>query len=217
MKKFAIVILSMTATLSAFAQTKTVTNQDLEKFRQQRIAADRDLKEKYAEMGTTAEEVEKRRQQKRAEMEQYSDQLRKERIEMEIAKRANELNSQIDALNAQMAYLNNQGFYYPGVYAFSYPLFGFGGNRFLFKHLRNLPPNARFVQEHAIMYPNTPGFNRQFFGRGKFNGSVRGGFVGRFHIGGGRSFGAIKFGGGFGGGRGFGGGGMGGGGGGGRR
>src|SRR5688572_9178634 len=98
MKKLAIVILSLTAVISASAQTKTVTNQDLEKFRQQRVESERELKEKYAALGTSLEEVEQQSRQRRAAMEEYSTQLRLWRIAAENAKAAV---AQSNALNRQ--------------------------------------------------------------------------------------------------------------------
>jgi hypothetical protein len=183
MKKLCIVVLSFAAAVSAVAQTKTVTNDDLEKFRQQRLESERKLREKYAAMGTTPEEVEKQYRRRRAEMEQYSDQLRRERIERENIIRANAFYDQLDA-----AQVNPGGtFFYPNfVYAYSYPFFGLHGRNFVFRRLRNLPPNMRTVQEYAIMYPNTPGFNRQFTGRTRFGGGIRIG--GGVRLGGGRGF-----------------------------
>ena len=183
MKKFAVAVLSLLTAVSAFAQTKTVTNTDLEKFRQQRIAAERDLKEKYAEMGTTQEEVEKQYRQRRAEMESYSDQLRIARITAE-----NEYNAQ------RMARRQYESFDQQANFAYSYgslPYFGYAPygyapygywNRSVLPHLRKLPPNMRTVQEYAIMFPTYRyGVNSSFrrFG-GKFGHKFGHGFGGKF-------------------------------------
>jgi hypothetical protein len=156
MKKLAIVILSLTAVISASAQTKTVTNQDLEKFRQQRVESERELKEKYAALGTSLEEVEQQSRQRRAAMEEYSTQLRLWRIAAENAKAAvaqsNALNRQNDSYDeAEVVYVSGFGYLPYAVYA----PYGWRKDRSGLRHLRNLPPNMRTVQEYAIMYPNT--------------------------------------------------------------
>ena len=45
MKQFLVFSFILTATIAAFAQTKTITNADLEKYKQQRLAAERDYRE----------------------------------------------------------------------------------------------------------------------------------------------------------------------------
>ena len=176
MKKFAIVILILTAAVSFFGQTKTVTNEDLEKFRQQRLESERKLKEKYAAMGITPEEIESRNRQKRAAMEEYADQLRSERVQSQndLIAQANALRLQIAALDAEINYLrrqynssDRQSIIYSYGYApyGGYTSYGYrGGNRSVLPQLRNLPPNMRTVQEYAIMYPNT---------RSVFNAPIR--------------------------------------------
>jgi len=176
MKKFTITILILTAALSALAQTKTVTNQDLEKFRQQRLAAERDMKEKYAEMGTTPEEVENRNRSRRAAMEQYSDQLLIQRImaenlrlEQENARREYDLGS-----DQQPGFV----YYYGGVPYFTYFPYDYKWRRPIRPNLRNLPPNMRTAQEYALGFSNTRSIfstgNRSFRPRGRvFNPGPR--------------------------------------------
>src|SRR5215213_2113593 len=167
MKKFAIVILILTAAVSFFGQTRTVTNEDLEKFRRQRLESERKLKEKYAAIGITPEEIESQNRQKRAAMEQYSDRLRSARIQSQndLIAQANALRLQIAALDAEINYLrrqynssDRQGIIYSYGYApyGGYTSYGYrGGNRSVLPQLRNLPPNMRTVQEYASMYPST--------------------------------------------------------------
>jgi hypothetical protein len=186
MKKLAIVILSLTAAVSAFAQTKTVTNEDLEKFRQQRLESERKLKEKYAELGITPAQIEKQNQEQRAALDEYSAQLRAQRIasQNDIITQANALRLEIAAVDAQINYLRGQynGSDYKGgtVSIYGYAPFGYapyglrGGNRSVLPQLRNLPPNARTVQEYALGYPNTPGFNSQLAGRARLGGRIGG-------------------------------------------
>lgn len=159
MKKFAITILVLTAAFSALAQTKTVTNQDLEKFRQQRLQAERDRKAKYAEMGTTPEEIERQNRERRAEMEQYSEQLRVERILAENQRIAAE-NQRIAQQNARREYgvYDDQPafvYYYGGVPYFSYYRHNYNRESPVFSYLRNLPPSMRTAQEYALSFPNS--------------------------------------------------------------
>lgn len=76
--------LSLLTALSAFAQTKTVTNFDLEKFRDQRLLAEKDLRENYLKLGfPSPEELERQREKDRIERETLSARLTKERYERE--------------------------------------------------------------------------------------------------------------------------------------
>ncbi|HEX6279000.1 MAG TPA: hypothetical protein VFZ49_03195 [Pyrinomonadaceae bacterium] len=67
----------------AAAQGKTVTNADLEKFKQKRLQAEQDLKEYYAKIGLTEEEVAKREAEEMRVREELASRLRAERIERE--------------------------------------------------------------------------------------------------------------------------------------
>jgi hypothetical protein len=79
---FSLVCLGLAGVVSA--QTHTVTNMDLEKYRQQRLQADRDYRENYERLGMPSpNEIEKRLAEKRAEMDRLSDKFRDERIETE--------------------------------------------------------------------------------------------------------------------------------------
>ena len=58
---------------SAFAQTKTVTNADLEKFRQKRLQAEREYRENYERLGfPSPEELESKRIADEKELIEYS-------------------------------------------------------------------------------------------------------------------------------------------------
>lgn len=79
-----ILIFSFTAVLSASAQSRTVTNDDLEKFRQKRLAAEKDLRENYEKMGfPSPAELEKQIEQSRVERGELSARLRAENVERE--------------------------------------------------------------------------------------------------------------------------------------
>jgi len=200
MKKLCILILSLACAFSAFAQTKTVTNSDLEKFRQQRIESERKLKERYAEMGfPSPAQIERQNAERRAEMEQYSDQLREQRIyaQNDIIAQANALRTQIADVEAQINYLRNQGGAYynqPYIYSYGYaPYVSYRGGRSGYGYAPNgwrgggstlaqisrLPPNMRTVQEYAAMYPSSQSIYNQSIGNVRIGGGGRiGGYGG---------------------------------------
>jgi len=69
---------------SASAQTKTVTNKDLEKFKTKRIAAEKELRENYAQLGfPSPEELEKQNVQSAKERFALFEKLQAERLERE--------------------------------------------------------------------------------------------------------------------------------------
>jgi hypothetical protein len=187
MKKFAILILALTAALSASAQTRTVTNADLEKYRQERLESERKLKERYAELGfPSPEQIEKQNGQRRTEMEQYSDQLRARRIQTQndILARANALRTQIAAVNAQLNYLRDQGGYSNQSFIYSYGSAPYGyyrGGRAPLAQIRNLPPNMRTVQEYAAMYPSSQSLYNQSIGNVRVGSWIGG--IGRINYG----------------------------------
>jgi hypothetical protein len=82
----------------AYSQAKTVTNADLEKFRQDRLKAEREYRENYAKLGfPSPEELDRRREQSRIETEQLSAKLRGERLERERIEVQQETATQIAA------------------------------------------------------------------------------------------------------------------------
>lgn len=179
MKKLAIVILSLAAAVSAFAQTKTVTNADLEKFRKERVESEKNLRAEYARKGfPTPEQIEAENEQRRARMEQYSEQLRNQRLQTEngILAQANALRTQIASIDAQINYLrriggsyNNQSFVYSG----GYIPYGYQRNRSALPQISRLPQNMRTVQEYAAMYPSSQSLYNQSIGNVRIGGNVR--------------------------------------------
>jgi septal ring factor EnvC (AmiA/AmiB activator) len=67
----------------ANAQGKVVTNADLDKFKQKRLQAEKDLKEYYAKIGLTEEEVAKQEATEAKQREELSARLRASRLEQE--------------------------------------------------------------------------------------------------------------------------------------
>ncbi|MEZ5429213.1 MAG: hypothetical protein R2747_23400 [Pyrinomonadaceae bacterium] len=127
----------------ASAQTakKTVTNSDLEKFRQKRLQAERDLRENYARLGfPSPEEMERRRAEADAEREKLAEKLRQERLEREQIRLESEY-LQAQQNEGSVVYVQNPatGLYYPQVYSsgayYAYP----NGRNFYFtrRHRRS--------------------------------------------------------------------------------
>jgi len=70
--------------VAVFAQARTVTNFELEKYRQQRVQAEKDLRENYEKLGfSSPEERAKRDAAQRLESQQLAERLERERIERE--------------------------------------------------------------------------------------------------------------------------------------
>lgn len=79
-----ILCLAFVMASAAVAQTKTVTNHDLEKFRQKRVSAERDLRENYVKLGfPSPEELEKQNGESRLRLSELSRRLEAEKIERE--------------------------------------------------------------------------------------------------------------------------------------
>ena len=75
------------------AQSRPVTNANLEKYQQERLKADREYRENYARLGMPSpEELERRRERSRIETERLAADIRAENIELarlEVAREAN--------------------------------------------------------------------------------------------------------------------------------
>jgi hypothetical protein len=203
---------------SALAQkAKTVTNAELEKYRQKRVQSEKDLRENYQKLGfPSPEELEKRNAEKRASMEEVAEQLREEQLQKqnEIVAQANALRLQIASVDAQINYLrsqvgssdwSNQGVFLSYGYAAPYYGGGYRGGRLSYRQPKVLlPQNMQAVQDIARMYPNSQDvYNRAIgryafqnqrpigrggYGRGYYRGGYGGGYaVGPVIVGGGYS------------------------------
>lgn len=176
MKFVTVSAMILAAAFGVFAQTqtRTVTNLDLEKFRVEREAADRELRARYKRLGLPSpEEIQKETERRNAEFGRYSDQLRAERINSQngIIARANFLRSQIAALDAQIAYLRGGGTRsaYRGGQTVSFGSYGYyGGGRYRgyqssddLRRIAQLPPNMRSAAEYALSFPTAESIRRQ--------------------------------------------------------
>jgi hypothetical protein len=87
MKQRSLCVLFVMLFLSGFVvgQTQTVTDKDLEKFREKRLKAERDYRENYERLGMPSpEELERRRVEDRKVLIEWADKLRRERYERDV-------------------------------------------------------------------------------------------------------------------------------------
>lgn len=143
---------------SASAQNRTVTNADLEKFRQKRVQAEQDYRENYQKLGLPSpEELDRRREQNRKELAALSARLQIENAEREQRQREDEYR------RAQILFLrgnygqSNQGVYggngyYSSGYSGAYPYYGYSGGYYGNFYYNNNYKNNRF--------PNNRGYGR---------------------------------------------------------
>jgi len=103
--------------LAGFASAQSVTNADLEKYRQERLNAERNLRENYAALGfSSPEELERRREQSRIETEQLSAKLRAERLERERLEAQRAADSRAAAVYQSYSQFSDQQYAQPGYY-----------------------------------------------------------------------------------------------------
>lgn len=143
-----------------FAQTKTITNADLEKHRQKRVRAEREYRENYKKLGfPSPEELEKQIEESRIRREELSARLQEEKDEKEgsLQEQADALRAEIASVEAQIAYLRSQtsGYsdnrlyfstYFPG---FAYRTF-IPGRGFPHKQSPNFRGNRQPTRSPAI-------------------------------------------------------------------
>lgn len=118
---FCITLLTVNAASAQGQQVRRqITNFDLEKYRDARLAAEKDLRENYEKLGfPSPEELERRREKSRTEAEELSLKLRTGRLEEE------RLDAQREAASSRTVVYNrdvvrqNDG-YYAGGYYYSY-------------------------------------------------------------------------------------------------
>lgn len=171
----AVLIFSLLLTVSAAAQTRTITNFDLEKYKTEREAADKQLREIYKQRGLgTPEDVARERAERLKRYEAEYEASRQQRLasENDILTEAYNLRLQIADVDAQIAYLQNSGTSYRGgaVVGFGYTSYGTYGPRRIYdarrqspelRRIAQLPPNMRTVQETATMYPSSQSIFQQ--------------------------------------------------------
>ena len=111
----------------ADAQAKTVTNADLEKFKQKRIQAEEGLKNYYQKLGLTEEDVAKKQADENKAREELSARLRASRLEQErLEAEARQREAEANATPVTVI-VEAQGGVNPGYYTYSSPYYRRGG------------------------------------------------------------------------------------------
>ena len=139
----------LSLSIVVLSQTPTVTNLDLEKYRIERMMAEKEYRDNYARQGLPSpEELERQRQEdqaaridlmerlRRARQDQERIQLDRDRLDLDAARLQAEIDANAAAQEQREGYSNypNYGAYgYPGVGVYGYPggygYPGYGGYR----------------------------------------------------------------------------------------
>lgn len=146
----------------ASAQNRTVTNGDLEKFRQKRVQAENDYRENYQKLGLPSpEELDKRREQNRLELSELSARLQNENIEREQKRREDELRQAQVVFFRSGGSQSNQGAYYGNGYSSfgygAYPFYGYSGGYYNNYNNSGLGRNRGFRRGGGFYNSITPG------------------------------------------------------------
>jgi hypothetical protein len=182
MKERILLILSLILALTSlvFAQTnarKTVTNADLEKFRQKRLQAEADYRANYKRLGMPSpEELDQREAERQRWLAEFAEQAEIERAENEnyFLSRAGELRTQIASIEAQINYLrsqtnnsSNRGEFVGGTitspYFFGGAVRGVSGGRFR-RGAAGVAPNVQTVRNYARSFPSAGDIRNQIYG-----------------------------------------------------
>lgn len=186
MKKQILVVLSLILgiTTFSFAQqtTRTITNDDLEKFRQKREQAEAEYRATYKQRGMPSpEELEQREIARQKELAEYAARARAaQQREYEIQLRTNELRAQNALIEAQTNYWRgqtvnpyNQSSVFVGGQVFTPNIYGGGifyGNyprnysRRSYRQSLPLPPNVQIVRNAANSFPTANDIRNQIYG-----------------------------------------------------
>lgn len=125
-KTLTFVFLALAAAATVFPQTgKTVTNADLEKYRQQRLKAEKDYQDNYARMGfVSPEEMQRQIEKSRVERETLAARLFSERLRQE---EANAARADAEARNSRNVYIISNPT--KGGYSYGYPIWYYSRGR----------------------------------------------------------------------------------------
>jgi hypothetical protein len=135
---FILTLISVTALSALAQQRRTVTNDNLDKYRQKRVAAERDLRENYERLGFPSPEVlQKQIEQSRVERSELAARLRaedleREQLDLERQRAANEARNRDHQYQNQnySGYADDYFYNYSSGGFYSFPNFGFPNNRF---------------------------------------------------------------------------------------
>lgn len=123
---FALFLLLLAA-LCTFAQTKTVDNFDLEKYRQPRLQGEKDLRENYEKLGfPSPEDLAKQNAKDAAEHVELSNRLRTERLDRErLENERRQIEAEAARYDSEIRSNEYIPQYSPGFYGgYGYPYYG---------------------------------------------------------------------------------------------
>ena len=174
MKHLFILALIFAAANLTIAQTKTVTNGDLEKFRQKRLKAEKDYRENYEKLGfPSPEELERQSEQSKRELAELSRRIEAEnsRNESFYQSQANALLTQISSVDAQIAYLRGEANRLPNqnyIYSFGYAPYFYRNRQTVDPNYIQPLPNLANYQILINQYPyrnsrRAPFYNKRHY------------------------------------------------------
>ena len=174
MKQLFILALIFVAANLTVAQTKTVTNGDLETFRQKRLKAEKDYRENYEKLGfPSPEESERQSEQSKRELAELSRRIEAENAQNEsfYQSQANNLLTQIAAVDAQIAYLRGEANRLPNqnyIYSFGYAPYFYRNRQAVDPNYIQPLPNLANYQILINQYPyrnnrRPPIYNRRYY------------------------------------------------------
>ena len=177
--------LVLSLALVSAAQVRTITNSTLQKFQEQRIAAQQEYRDNYARLGfPSPEELDRQRDEDMASRIELADQLRHARLEkerLELERRSLDIQAFTAEAQAAESYYNRE---YGREYA-GYPVAGYGGY-------------GGYGYGYGGYYGGYDGFNGRFGDRRRvfdrlFNdGGYRATAVGSYHFPGARVRGLLR-------------------------
>jgi len=163
MKKKTVLFLSFILSCSAFAfaQKKTVTNQDLEKFKQQRLQNEKNYRDNYERLGfPSPEALERKRVEDEKNLIEFSQQLETQRLQREAIRTETENQSLL--LQNQYAPSPDYPNYNSGAYIYGgYLPFNYGYNNY--GRFNRRPRSYGNRNQNTDPYPwiRIPGFYNQ--------------------------------------------------------
>jgi hypothetical protein len=178
-------ILAVTSVVSAQTTARrTVTNADLEKFRQKRLQAEADYRANYKKLGMPSpEELAEREAERQRWLAEFAQQAEIEQAQNEnyFLSVANELKTQIASIDAQINYLRGQAgnpspykggtIVYGNGIVFGGSGFAYGGNfrggvgaRSFRQNRTTVAPNVQTVRKYANSFPTAGDIRNQIYG-----------------------------------------------------
>lgn len=122
-RSFFVCCLTILISSAGFSQNSSVTNADLQVYREKRLKAEREYRENYQQMGfPSPEELDRRREQSMKETEELSAKLRSERLRRESIETQQRLAEQAAAAYYQYFPSTGDNVIYSG--SWNYPYYG---------------------------------------------------------------------------------------------